>query len=95
MIYMPAYIFGIAYGYKQLEQNKLSVSYICSTIFVAIFTISVVYPQSFAYKYAILLYEITFPPFMMLSSRILLNCKYLKELLMLCGKYSFQIYLFH
>jgi len=95
MMYMPAYIFGIAYGYKQLEQNKLSVSYICSITFVAIFVISIVYPQSFAHKYAILLYGITFPPFMMLFSRILLNFKYLKELLLLCGKYSFQIYLFH
>ncbi|AKB50230.1 hypothetical protein MSBRW_0977 [Methanosarcina barkeri str. Wiesmoor] len=95
MMYMPVYIFGIAYGYKRLEQNKLSVSYICSAIFAAIFIISIVYPQSFAYKYAILLYGITFPPFMMLFSRLLLNCKYLKESLMLCGKYSFQIYLFH
>lgn len=95
MMYMPAYIFGIAYGYKQLEQNKLSISYICSTIFVVLFIISIVYPQSFAYKYAILLYGITFPPLMMLFSRLLLNCKYLKESLLLCGKYSFQIYLFH
>jgi peptidoglycan/LPS O-acetylase OafA/YrhL len=92
---MPAYIFGIAYGYKQLEQNKLSVSYICSITFVAIFVISIVYPQSFAHKYAILLYGITFPPFMILFSRLLLNCKYLKRSLLLCGKYSFQIYLFH
>jgi len=95
MMYMPAYIFGIAHGYKQLEQNKLSVSYICSITFVAIFVISIVYPQSFAHKYAILLYGITFPPFMILFSRLLLNFKYLKELLLLCGKYSFQIYLFH
>jgi peptidoglycan/LPS O-acetylase OafA/YrhL len=95
MMYMPAYIFGIAYGYKQLEQNKLSVSYICSITFVAIFIISIVYPQSFAHKYAILLYGITFPPFMMLFSRLLINFKYLKGLLLLCGKYSFQIYLFH
>ncbi|AKB46594.1 hypothetical protein MSKOL_0817 [Methanosarcina sp. Kolksee] len=95
MMYMPAYIFGIAYGYKQLEQNKLSISYIISIVFVAIFTVSIIYPQSFASKYAILLYGITFPPFMMLFSRLLLNCKYLKKSLLLCGKYSFQIYLFH
>jgi len=95
MMYMPAYIFGIAYSYKQLEKNKLSVSYICSITFVAIFIISIVYPQSFAHKYAILLYGITFPPFMMLFSRLLINFKYLKGLLLLCGKYSFQIYLFH
>jgi len=95
MMYMPAYIFGIAYSYKQLEKNKLSISYICSITFVAIFVISIVYPQSFAHKYAILLYGITFPPFMMLFSRLLINFKYLKGLLLLCGKYSFQIYLFH
>lgn len=95
MMYMPAYIFGIAYSYKQLEKNKLSISYTCSIIFIAIFIISIVYPQSFAHKYAILLYGITFPPFMILFSKLLLNFKYLKGLLLLCGKYSFQIYLFH
>jgi peptidoglycan/LPS O-acetylase OafA/YrhL len=94
-VYMPAYIFGIFYGHKALDGNKLLASYICSLFFVTFFILSIIYPQSTLFKYSITLYSLTLPPFMILLSKILLDVGYLREPLLRCGKYSFQIYLFH
>jgi len=41
-----------------------------------------------------MLYGLTLPPFMFSFSKILLKTRYIRELLLKCGKYSFQIYLF-
>lgn len=93
VVYMPAYIFGLWYGYNKVYQKKTSV--ICAIPFLILFGVSIIYSTSIIYKYAILLFSFTFPPFMIMISNIILNNNLLKKPLLICGKYSFPIYLFH
>lgn len=95
MVYMPVYIFGIFFGYKKLYSTNKELLHIISILFAAIFLLSILDPDNILRKYDILLYGLTLSPFMFLFSAILLKNKYSKELLLRCGNYSFQIYLFH
>lgn len=95
MVFMPVYVFGIWYGYNKFYQKRIYFSATCAVLFLGLFFISVIYPMSVIYKCAILFFSFTFPPFIIIVSNLLLNYKYIKEPLLICGKYSFPIYLFH
>jgi len=95
MIYMPAYIFGILFGYKKFYSNNKGLLHIFSILFAAQFLFSILFPNNILHKYDILLYGFTLPPFMFLVSTILLGNNYIKKSLFIFGSYSFQIYLLH
>lgn len=94
MSYLPVYIFGILFGYKKLYNNNKLLK-IISILFAAIFLMSILTQNGTLLKYNVLLYGLTLSPFMLLFSRCVLKSTYIKEILLRCGKYSFQIYLYH
>ncbi|WP_445474191.1 acyltransferase family protein [Methanococcoides methylutens] len=95
MAYMPVYIFGIFSGRYLIPHMNTNLFYGLSILFVVIFLFSVAYPESAVFRYDILVYGSTFPLAMLFLSSYLLDLRYIDQLLLVCGNYSFQIYLFH
>ncbi|SES77561.1 Peptidoglycan/LPS O-acetylase OafA/YrhL, contains acyltransferase and SGNH-hydrolase domains [Methanococcoides vulcani] len=93
--YMPIYIFGIFCGRYLIDHMNKNIFHGLSMFFIVIFLLSVAYPNNTILKYDILIYGSTFPLTMLFVSSYLLNFNYINQLLLICGKYSFQIYLFH
>lgn len=88
LTYLPAFIFGIWYGYKKPSKKLVYI-----TPFLVLFCASLYYP--IIYKYSILLFGVTFPAFMIQVSDSILKGRIVKIPLTICGIYSFSIYLFH
>lgn len=93
--YMPIYIIGIFCGRYLVGHVGKNICYGLSIFFVAIFLLSVAYPNNATFKYDILIYGFTFPLAMLFVSSHLVNLNYINKLLLIFGTYSFQIYLFH
>jgi peptidoglycan/LPS O-acetylase OafA/YrhL len=93
--YLSIYIFGIYYAYNKEYELWKKNQYIIASLFVVIFLVSLIKGNYPLFKYDLILYGLTFPSFIILGSQILLNISYVNNFLSTCGKYSFQIYLFH
>ncbi len=93
--YIPIYIFGIYYAYNKEYELYKKKQYIISFFFVIVFLISLIRINSSIFNYDLILYGLTFPPLIILSSQLLLTIPYVNDFILTCGKYSFQIYLFH
>ncbi|MFZ2497811.1 acyltransferase family protein [Methanosarcina sp.] len=93
--YLPIYIFGIYYAYYKEYELWKKKQYLIAVSFVMIFLISLIRGNNPLFNYDLILYGLTFPSFFILASQHLVNIPYMNNFLSICGKYSFQIYLFH
>lgn len=96
--YSPIYIFGIFYAsYFNSKLNKVLNSTF-SILFILIICASLIsnnFLLPIFSNLSLFFYGLFFSCFMMLVVPILSNVKLIKSFFNLCGKYSFQIYLFH
>lgn len=93
MVYIVIYIFGIFCACNKTYISHKKMEFL-SVLFICLFLLSIGNPNFQLFKYNILIYGLTLPCFIILLSSFTLN-KHIDNLLMICGNYSFQIYLFH
>ncbi|WP_048065328.1 acyltransferase family protein [Methanosarcina acetivorans] len=94
MLYLPVFIFGMFLAYYKDNENTKKIFIAFSILFV-IALIQIINHSQTSYQLTTCVYGLTFPCLMMLTSSILMKFEYINNILQFCGKYSFQIYLFH
>jgi peptidoglycan/LPS O-acetylase OafA/YrhL len=94
MLYLPVFIFGMFWAYYKDNENTKKYFIAFSILFV-IALIQIINHSQTSYQLTTCIYGLTFPCSMMLISSILMKIEYINNILQFCGKYSFQIYLFH
>lgn len=92
--YMPIFIFGMFWAYYKEKTYINSCLYFMSVLFIALIIQTINYNQILGQSY-IIAYGLTFPCFMILFSKTILKIKYVNNILLFCGRHSFEIYLFH
>jgi peptidoglycan/LPS O-acetylase OafA/YrhL len=97
-VYSPIYIFGIFYASCFNSKLNIALNLAFSVLFVLITYVSLIKTNFFLLtfsNFSLLIYGLFFSCFIILIIPIFSNIKLINSFFTLCGKYSFQIYLFH
>jgi peptidoglycan/LPS O-acetylase OafA/YrhL len=95
MVYMPVFIFGMLYAYAQKLNGPgmACLTYLLSALFLLLFVLSIYFPENAIFRYNVLIYGFTTPCFILSVLPAINVIKSLQAFLLICGSYSFQIYL--
>lgn len=94
ILYLPSFVFGMYWAhYKESIHTKKTMTILSLLFFISM--VQIITCKQIPHQYYIIAYGFIFPSLAILASPILTRIEQVENILYFCGKYSFQIYLFH